>query len=101
MLGSPKRALSIGSITSSTSVLTLRQTFPYTAVDCDEVSFDVGDIITSVETNCEDWVVGTVIRTGERGMVPREYIQNASLANTPAVEVTGEGGLVRTTGRTS
>jgi len=49
--------------------------YDYDAQDTDEVSIAVNDIIVDVEIYDEGWATGTVQRTGERGMIPSNYIQ--------------------------
>jgi len=49
--------------------------YDYEAQDSDEVSISEGDFIVDVEILDEGWAVGTIERTGQRGMIPSNYIQ--------------------------
>jgi len=51
--------------------------YDYEAQDSDEVSICENDIIFDVEILDEGWAMGTVQRTGKRGMIPSNYIQEA------------------------
>ena len=51
--------------------------YDYTAADADEVSFADGDTIIDVEVIDEGWVKGTVEKSGERGMIPSNYVEEA------------------------
>lgn len=51
--------------------------YDYDAADDDEVSFQENDTITNLETVDEGWVMGTVERTGQRGMIPANYLEEA------------------------
>uniref|UniRef100_A0A0B7AGE0 SH3 domain-containing protein n=1 Tax=Arion vulgaris TaxID=1028688 RepID=A0A0B7AGE0_9EUPU len=55
-----------------------RTIYDYTAADTDEVSFEDGDFIEGVEFVDEGWVVGTIQRTGQRGMLPSNYIERVN-----------------------
>ncbi|ESO02119.1 hypothetical protein HELRODRAFT_161356 [Helobdella robusta] len=54
--------------------LKCRATFDYQAADSDEISFDPGDIITSVKMIDEGWWYGKNSR-GECGMFPANYVE--------------------------
>jgi len=49
--------------------------YDYDAQDSDEVSIREYDSIANVEILDEGWAMGTVERTGERGMIPSNYIE--------------------------
>jgi len=49
--------------------------YDYEAQDSDEVSINEYDMIHDVEILDEGWAMGTVERTGLRGMIPSNYIQ--------------------------
>lgn len=51
--------------------------YDYDAQDDDEVSFLENDRIINSEQVDEGWIVGTVQRTGHRGMIPANYIERA------------------------
>ncbi|CAI9724175.1 and SH3 domain isoform X18 [Octopus vulgaris] len=52
--------------------------YDYSAADTDEVSFMEGDIIIHCQPIDQGWMEGTVERTGERGMLPSNYVQTQS-----------------------
>ncbi|GAB1609820.1 LIM and SH3 domain protein F42H10.3-like isoform X8 [Argonauta hians] len=52
--------------------------YDYSAADTDEVSFQEGDIIIHCQPIDQGWMEGTVERTGERGMLPSNYVQTQS-----------------------
>jgi len=49
--------------------------YDYDAQDDDEVCFQENDRILNCEVIDEGWVKGTVQRTGQRGMIPANYIE--------------------------
>ena len=49
--------------------------YDYEAQDSDEVSIMENDSIVDVQMLDEGWAMGTVERTGQRGMVPSNYIE--------------------------
>ncbi|ELU01861.1 hypothetical protein CAPTEDRAFT_18297 [Capitella teleta] len=49
--------------------------YDYEAADDDEVGFLDGDVIMDIESIDEGWMVGTVKRTGQRGMLPANYVE--------------------------
>ena len=49
--------------------------YDYTAADDDEVSFKEGDYIVDAEIIDEGWMEGRVERTGQRGMLPSNYVE--------------------------
>jgi len=49
--------------------------YDYTAADTDEVSFVEGDIIINTEIIDEGWMMGTVQRTAQHGMLPSNYVE--------------------------
>jgi len=51
--------------------------YNYTAADDDEVSFREGDYIINAEIIDEGWMIGTVERTGQKGMLPTNYVEKA------------------------
>jgi len=51
--------------------------YDYTAADDDEVSFIEGDVIVNGEHIDDGWMTGTVSRTGETGMLPSNYVEQA------------------------
>ncbi|XP_021342678.1 LIM and SH3 domain protein 1-like isoform X3 [Mizuhopecten yessoensis] len=52
--------------------------YDYTAADDDEVSFREEDFIINCEIIDPGWMEGTVERTGQRGMLPSNYVEMAS-----------------------
>ncbi|KAK3105778.1 hypothetical protein FSP39_005450, partial [Pinctada imbricata] len=49
--------------------------YDYTAADTDEVSFMDGDLIRHCQPIDAGWMEGTVERTGQRGMLPSNYVE--------------------------
>nr|XP_057934243.1 LIM and SH3 domain protein 1-like isoform X1 [Doryrhamphus excisus] len=49
--------------------------YSYTAAEADEVSLQEGDLIWDVEPIDEGWVFGSNQRTGQRGMLPANYVR--------------------------
>ncbi|XP_053197925.1 LIM zinc-binding domain-containing Nebulette-like [Scomber japonicus] len=49
--------------------------YSYTAAEGDEVSLQEGDLILDVEPIDEGWVFGCNQRTGQRGMLPANYVR--------------------------
>ena len=49
--------------------------YDYEAQDADEVSIRENDIIIDVEILDEGWATGVLEKSGERGMIPSNYIQ--------------------------
>ena len=49
--------------------------YDYTAADDDEVSFNDGDLIIHCQPIDAGWMEGTVERTGQRGMLPSNYVE--------------------------
>ncbi|WKY05697.1 hypothetical protein Q1695_006135 [Nippostrongylus brasiliensis] len=54
---------------------TYRALFPYTPMKDDEVSLEVDDIIFVVEKCDDGWFIGTVLRTGQFGTFPGNYVE--------------------------
>ncbi|KAH9490407.1 LIM and SH3 domain protein 1 [Bulinus truncatus] len=52
-----------------------RALYDYNAADNDEVSFMDGDHIINVEVVDAGWMIGTVQRTGQHGMLPSNYVE--------------------------
>uniref|UniRef100_A0A2C9K588 SH3 domain-containing protein n=1 Tax=Biomphalaria glabrata TaxID=6526 RepID=A0A2C9K588_BIOGL len=52
-----------------------RALYDYSAADNDEVSFMDGDHIVNVEVVDAGWMIGTVQRTGQHGMLPSNYVE--------------------------
>uniref|UniRef100_H2ZJQ5 LIM zinc-binding domain-containing protein n=1 Tax=Ciona savignyi TaxID=51511 RepID=H2ZJQ5_CIOSA len=48
--------------------------YDYNAADDDEVSFNEGDIVTEATIIDDGWMEGRVVRTGEYGMLPTNYV---------------------------
>lgn len=59
------------------SSLRVRAIYDYSASDVDEVSFMDGDLIVDCIPIDEGWMTGTVHRTGQRGMLPANYVESA------------------------
>ncbi|KAI1289741.1 LIM and SH3 domain protein Lasp [Halotydeus destructor] len=55
--------------------LIVRAIYDYSAQDVDEVSFVDGDMIVNCLPIDEGWMTGTVQRTGQRGMLPANYVE--------------------------
>lgn len=51
--------------------------YDYDAQDDDEVSFIEGDTVINCQVVDDGWVIGTVQRTNQKGMIPSNYIQLA------------------------
>ncbi|XP_077358580.1 LIM and SH3 domain protein 1-like isoform X3 [Festucalex cinctus] len=49
--------------------------YSYTAAEADEVSLQEGDFIEDVEFIDEGWLFGSNVRTGQRGMLPANYVR--------------------------
>lgn len=49
--------------------------YSYTAAEADEVSLIEGDLILDVEQIDEGWMFGCNQRTGQRGMLPANYVR--------------------------
>ena len=49
--------------------------YDYTAADDDETSFNEGDTAVEVEVIDDGWIMATIERTGQRGMVPSNYFE--------------------------
>ncbi|XP_056152989.1 LIM and SH3 domain protein 1-like [Lampris incognitus] len=49
--------------------------YSYAATEADEVSLEEGDLILDVEQIDEGWMYGRNQRTGQRGMLPANYVQ--------------------------
>lgn len=52
--------------------------YDYTSADADEVSFQEDDLIIQCQPIDEGWMEGTVKRTGERGMLPSNYVDRVN-----------------------
>lgn len=57
--------------------LVYRALYDYQASDNDEVSFNDGDTIVDCEVIDDGWIMGTVENTGQRGMIPSNYVEPA------------------------
>ncbi|XP_046404332.1 LIM and SH3 domain protein F42H10.3 isoform X2 [Ischnura elegans] len=55
-----------------------RALYDYLAQDVDEVSFADGDIIIDCTPIDDGWMTGVVRRTGQRGMLPANYVEPAN-----------------------
>lgn len=53
--------------------------YSYEAQDEDEVGFNEGDLIVDTEAIAEGWMMGTVEKTGQRGMLPSNYVEPAEV----------------------
>lgn len=51
--------------------------YDYDAQDDDEVGFGENDRIINCEVIDEGWITGTVEKTGKRGMIPANYVEQA------------------------
>jgi len=49
--------------------------YDYDAQDDDEVGFQENDLVVNVEPIDEGWMFGTIQRTGQRGMLPANYVE--------------------------
>ncbi|XP_061666735.1 LIM and SH3 domain protein 1-like isoform X2 [Syngnathoides biaculeatus] len=49
--------------------------YSYTAAEADEVSLQEGDLIGDAELIDEGWLFGSNQRTGQRGMLPANYVR--------------------------
>lgn len=53
----------------------VRALYDYSAATDDELTFQIGDVITDVDDSQEDWWVGTL--NGKTGVFPSTYVENA------------------------
>ena len=51
--------------------------YDYEANDTDEASISEGDRIVSCEVVDEGWIMGTVEKSGQRGLIPKNYVEAA------------------------
>ncbi|KAM9336094.1 LIM and SH3 domain protein 1-like isoform 1-T1 [Symphorus nematophorus] len=49
--------------------------YSYAAAEADEVSLQEGDLISDVEPIDEGWMFGCNMRTGQRGLLPANYVR--------------------------
>ncbi|VDL83565.1 unnamed protein product [Nippostrongylus brasiliensis] len=70
----PEEKVSEALLKSSVS-FSYRALFPYTPMKDDEVSLEVDDIIFVVEKCDDGWFIGTVLRTGQFGTFPGNYVE--------------------------
>ena len=59
--------------TSTSGTKTAKALYGYTADDADELSFDVGDIITNVEDIDDGWAAGDC--NGKHGLFPTNFVE--------------------------
>lgn len=52
-----------------------RAMYDYEAQDSEEVSFSEGDLIEDFTVLDEGWGTGVVQSTGQRGMIPSNYVE--------------------------
>ncbi|KAJ7984419.1 hypothetical protein DPEC_G00354650 [Dallia pectoralis] len=52
-----------------------RALYSYAAADADEVSLLEGDLIADIQQIDEGWMYGRVERTGQKGMLPANYVK--------------------------
>lgn len=52
--------------------------YDYASADADEVSFQEDDLIIQCQPIDEGWMEGTVKRTGDRGMLPSNYVERVN-----------------------
>lgn len=57
--------------------LTYVALYDYDAQDDDEVGFQENDRIVNCEVIDDGWITGTVERTGRKGMIPANYVEQA------------------------
>lgn len=57
--------------------LTYTALYDYDAQDDDEVGFSENDRIINCEVIDDGWITGTVERSGKRGMIPANYVEQA------------------------
>jgi len=50
--------------------------YDYAAADDDEVSFAEDDIIIHCDPIDDGWMMGTVERSGQQGMLPSNYVEH-------------------------
>nr|XP_022318845.1 LIM and SH3 domain protein F42H10.3-like isoform X2 [Crassostrea virginica] len=58
--------------------LVCKALYDYTSADSDEVSFQEDDLIINCQPIDDGWMEGTVKRTGERGMLPSNYVERVN-----------------------
>ena len=56
-----------------------RAMYDYDAADHDEISFRDGDLLVSCQPIDDGWMTGTGQRTGQRGMLPANYVEPVDL----------------------
>lgn len=59
--------------------LTYVALYDYDAQDDDEVGFQENDRIVNCEVIDDGWITGTVERTGRKGMIPANYVEQAQI----------------------
>ena len=52
--------------------------YDYAAADDDEVSFAEDDFIIHCEPIDDGWMMGTVEKTGQHGMLPSNYVEHVN-----------------------
>ncbi|WP_395241845.1 SH3 domain-containing protein, partial [Salmonella sp. s51933] len=52
-----------------------RAIYDYEKSDTDEISLKEGDVITNGEILGEGWMQGVNMRTGQKGMLPSNYVE--------------------------
>ena len=52
--------------------------YDYAAADDDEVSFAEDDYIIHCEPIDDGWMMGTVEKTGQHGMLPSNYVEHVN-----------------------
>ncbi|XP_077595630.1 LIM and SH3 domain protein 1-like [Stigmatopora nigra] len=65
----------LNTLASSSEGRRYQALYSYTAAEADEVSLQEGDLIEDVELIDEGWVYGSNQRTGQRGMLPANYVR--------------------------
>jgi len=53
--------------------------YDYDAADSDEISFRDGDLMIQCQPIDDGWMTGTCQRSGQRGMLPANYVEIVDL----------------------
>ncbi|KAF7657420.1 hypothetical protein LDENG_00026880 [Lucifuga dentata] len=71
----PAGPVGSAAVAPPSGVTRYRAMYSYTAAEADEVSLQEGDLLSDVEPIDEGWMFGCNQRTGQRGMLPANYVR--------------------------
>ncbi|XP_073345783.1 LIM and SH3 domain protein 1-like isoform X1 [Pagrus major] len=74
-LSQPVRQMRPAPVAPSSGGKRYQALYSYTAAEADEVSLMEGDVVLDVETIDEGWMFGCNQRTGQRGLLPANYVR--------------------------